>query len=361
MVGRVRGGRARLLLAGLGGLLAFSGGALGADALLGADTGRVAAISANPSSGQDPLTPFALAARAGARGTFMAFSWSELEPSSGRFRLAPLGVLRTLGAERGLKLLLGIEPVNTASRETPPDLEDAEWDSPLLRARFRALIDALLPSLNRNVAYLSIGNEVDVYLARHPGEWAAYTRFYEDAVAYVHEVAPWLEVGVTSTWSGAVRSQKRKVARLNRSSDVEILTYYPLERDLRVRRAQAPLVDFPRMLGAAAGRPLVLQEVGYPASPLLASSARRQARFVKTVFAAWRRAGGARVPFVNFLLMHDLDRDACGRIARLQGRPDNERLLAYLCTLGLRRANGEAKLAWSEFARGASALSKKRR
>ena len=347
-----------MLLVGLVSLLAVSGGALGAGALLDAETGRVAAISANPSSEQrDPLTPFTLAARAGARGTFMAFSWSELEPSAGRFRLAPIGVLRTLGVERDLKLLLGIEPVNTASRETPPDLEDAGWDSPLLRARFRALIDALLPSLNRNVAYLSIGNEVDVYLARHPGEWAAYTRFYEDAVAYVHKVAPWLEVGVTSTWSGAVRSQRRRVARLNRSSDVEILTYYPLERDLRVRRAQAPLVDFPRMLQAAAGRPLVLQEVGYPASPLLASSPRRQALFVKTVFAAWHRAG-ARVPFLNFLLMHDLDRDACGRIARLQGRPDNERLLAYLCTLGLRRANGEAKLAWSEFARGASALSK---
>ena len=44
---------------------------------------------------------------------------------------------------------------------------------------------------------------------------------------YVHAVAPWVKVGVTVTYDGAV-GQKGQVADLNSRSDIFILTYYPL-------------------------------------------------------------------------------------------------------------------------------------
>ena len=53
------------------------------------------------------------------------------------------------------------------------------FDDPQMLERFKALIDAILARSTHPIRYLSIGNEVDVYLAAHPQEWAAYTTFYD--------------------------------------------------------------------------------------------------------------------------------------------------------------------------------------
>src|ERR1700730_2048091 len=130
--------------------------------------------------------------------------------------------------------------------------------------RFQRLVEAIRPYLN-HVKYLSIGNEVDVYLSAHPSEWSAYTRFYRAAAARVHALAPWIKVGVTTTFDG-LRRDARRVRELNSASDVQITTYYPLGSVLRVRSPASPLADFKAMLRFAGRRPLVLQEVGYPSA-----------------------------------------------------------------------------------------------
>jgi hypothetical protein len=171
----------------------------------------------------------------------------------------------------------------------------------------------------------------------------------------VHRATPSLRVGVTTTWQGAVRKHPRKVAALTRASDVAIVTYYPIRGNFEVSGPAAPRRDFPRLLGLAGGRPLVFQEVGYPAARALGSSPERQAAFVDNVYAAWKREA-RRIPFLNFLAMHDFSAEHCDDIARYYGRGDNQRLKAYLCSLGLRQANGEPKPAWATFVRGARGL-----
>jgi hypothetical protein len=78
---------------------------------------------------------------------------------------------------------------------------DVPFDSPKMIARFHALIDALAPIIDGHFLYMSIGNEVDVYLA-NKHEWAAYKTFYDDAVVYVHQKLPGIKVGVTVTFDG---------------------------------------------------------------------------------------------------------------------------------------------------------------
>ncbi|MDQ3875083.1 MAG: hypothetical protein M3322_05955 [Actinomycetota bacterium] len=320
----------------------------------GASKPRVVALAVNESTSISAWRAFPVATRGGARGAFVSFTWKQLEPAPGRYRLDGIGGLRELGRERGLTFLVNLAVVNGTVRETPGDLASEPFDSPRLIARFRRLVAAIRPSLARNVLVVAVGNEVDLHLAGREAAWQSYGRFYAQAVAALHAAVPGMRVGVTTTFSGTARTYPRRVARLNRASDVQIVTYYPLERSLAVRPPTAPRQDFPRLLKLTGQRPLVFQEVGYPTSARLGSSEQKQARFVDEVFAAWAR-GRSRIPFLTFFQLHDLTPRACGDIARYYGRAGDAHQ-AYLCFLGLRRADGSPKPAWEAFARGASKL-----
>jgi len=320
---------------------------------------RVLSLTAIPRSSPPPagaeaqrevfLEAVRLAREAGAGGLYQAWSWQALEPSPGRYDLDDFAsTLRYLGQARGLSMLLTIHVVNTSVREVPADLRALPFDSPRMKQRFRALLDALLPHLDRHVLYLSIGNEVDEYLSRSK-EWEAYRSFYEDAAAHARARAPWLKVGVTSTFDGAKLKCPREVAALNAASDVFILTYYAVDERFLPEASRSPLDDLPRAVALAGGRPLVLQEVGYPS----ASSERNQADFVSSVFAAWRAT--ANIPYLNFSLMHDYGRARCSKLPRFYGLPGNARFEAFLCSIGLREANGRPKLGWAALEREAAA------
>ncbi|MBC8170824.1 MAG: hypothetical protein H7X77_04110, partial [Anaerolineae bacterium] len=181
----------------------------------------------------------------------------------------------------------------------------------------------------------------------HPDEWDTYTRFYEAAAAYVRLVLPHVQVGVTVTFGG-IEAYPEQVARLNATSDIFIMTYYPLNADFSPRDPEAPLTDFPLMLAAAGEKPLILQEVGYPAGTSLDSSEADQAAFVHHVFDAWATAGD-RIPFLNFFAMGDFSRQMCTDFLVYYQLPDSQRFYDFLCTLGLRKADGTPKAGWEAF------------
>ncbi len=314
---------------------------------------RVLSISATPRLDPAPgpadfLAAFQLAYDAGARGAFSSGTWSSLEPSAGRFDLKKAtDDLDFQGRGSNMALLVGIQVLNTTAKETPPDLAVTPFDAPEMTARFHALINALLPHLDSHVRYLSIGNEVDVYLATHPAEWNAYQAFLEDGIAYIHSVAPWIRVGTTVTFGGASGANGDRIATLTRKSDILILTYYPLQANFAALPPASPETDFPKMLALAGDRPVVLQEVGYPSAERLSSSEQAQAEFVTSVFRAWA-AAGERIPFLNYFALHDFSPALCGQMMDYYGLHDIN-FEAYLCSLGLRRANGDAKAAWQTF------------
>jgi hypothetical protein len=313
--------------------------------------GRVLSISSNPRTGpgtppQDFLAAIDLAYQAGARGNFVSWTWRALEPSPGRFHLDEMkDGLNYLGNTRGFELLVGIQVLNTTAKETPSDLADIPFDASAMKKRFHALMDAMRPYLNRHVKYLSIGNEVDVYLLPHPREWAAYQAFYNDGVAYVHTLAPWIKVGVTVTHDGAI-ANRVQVQNLNGRSDVFMMTYYPLANRFMARNPDSALTDIQKMVDLAKSRLLILQEVGYPSSAILSSSEQKQAQFVTQVFRAWK-ANANRIPFLNFFLLHDLPTQMCAELAKYYGLPSDRNFQSFLCSLGLRHSDGRPKLAWT--------------
>ena len=174
----------------------------------------------------------------------------------------------------------------------------------------------------------------------------AYTAFYEGAAAHSREVAPEIQVGVTVTYGGLI-NYTDEIMRLNEASDVLIVTYYPLGAAFTADNPDAPLTDFPKLVELANGLPVVLQEVGYPSAELLGSSEAEQARFVRSVFAAWKAAGSA-IPFLDYFLLHDFNEDLCSAFEGYYGLK-HPNFHAFLCTLGLRQANGTPKAAWQTF------------
>jgi hypothetical protein len=153
----------------------------------------VVSVSANAAANaKDFLSGVHLVQSMGVRGQFISYTWHDLEPSRGTYKLDDLeGGLHYLGDTLGDTLLVGVQVLNTTVKEVPEDLKATSFGNPQMQARARALLDriAKLPDA-RHVHYLSIGNEVDVYFTAHPSEWRPYEQFYSSLAAYAHKVLP---------------------------------------------------------------------------------------------------------------------------------------------------------------------------
>jgi hypothetical protein len=310
----------------------------------------VMAISSNPRSvpapvPQDFLDASHLAQGAGARSMVVTYTWSALELQPGVYALQDLRNAIQAARDAQQRIYVGVQAINTSRREVPADLASLPFDAAAMQARFRALLDQIVPLFDGRVAYLSIGNEVDVFLGTDSAAWASYQRFYDSAAAYARLRDPSLKVGVTASSAAIEGPAASLLASLNRSSDFIALTYYPLNADFTVRPPSTVTADLQKMLAFSAAKPLVLQEVGYPAAPLLGSSGTAQAAFVRNVFSAWHDAQG-RIPLLNFFLMHDVAPAQCDAWGQYYGLANSANFKAYVCSLGLRSADGAPKPAW---------------
>ena len=244
------------------------------------------------------------------------------------------------------------------ARAVPPDLEDVQWNAVLMRTRMRALLDRIFPIVQGHVSYISIGNEVDVYFEplslAQAAEFQAYIIFFEETREYIRANLPGVQVGVTFTAGGLLGAHGAEWAELNDRADALVATYYPLNADFTVRAPDRPLTDFAALAQTAGDKPVVLQEVGYPAATLIGSSENRQAQFISYVFEAWRAADG-QIPFLNLFLLHDFSQEQLDWLGPFYGLDDNANFMAYLATLGLRRADGQARVAWDTLLEGSAA------
>ncbi len=308
----------------------------------------VLAISANPRAVPAPQPSDLVAAidssiAIGARGTVMTYTWSTLEPDS-----AQLTVQRVIddvryARSRGLQVFLGIQLINTVKRELPRDLATLAWTDPRMLRRFERLLDALSPILG-DVTYLSIGNEVGNYL-RTKAEWPAYTTFMAQAVAAVHRRAPAVKVGATIEYDGAATNTTAARA-LIAVTDVAIYTLYPFGLEsFNVAPPTISGVLFDNMITLAGGKPVLLQELGYPASPLNGSSDAMQAQFFTDAIAQWKLRSD-RMTFVNLFLLHDFTAQQCADFGAYYNLPNQPQFIGYLCSLGLRKADGTPRPSW---------------
>jgi hypothetical protein len=305
-----------------------------------------------------------LAYNAGARGMQTNFSWGALEPSSAGFNAQRMQELRNAldqGRARGLVHYVGIQVINTLYRDGPSDLAALPFDDERVRARLRTLLDAVVGANRGAIRYLSLGNEVDVYLGSRPAEVPAYAALLRDAAQHARALDPSIQVGVTFTADGARGAHQALLRTLNDGiTDVVILTYYPLSLQANgtfvVRSPTTVGPDITSMLALAVDKPLVIQEAGYPSAAGTGSSEALQSDFVRALAAAWL-ASDRRIPYLNIFALHDFSPTTCDELVGFYQLGGNNSFRDYLCSLGLRRADGTPKAAWQVLSDEISAIS----
>ncbi len=309
-----------------------------------------------PASVPEVLDAFNTIYAAGARGFFYSQRWSELEPAPNGIVLTDFRNTINTVTGMGYTPFVGIQVLNTTVKETPSDLIGVAFDSPAMKARFHALLDSLLPTMAGRVPYLSIGNEVDAYLNATNG-WAAYTDFFNDAVAYVHQQAPSVKVGVTVEWASAAGASAANIRALTAGGDVDIFTYYAIGPDFHVLAPSEGPATLDAMVAFAAGKPVIVQELGMPTDPTLGGSQQLQADFVSSSIDEFARIGRDRMPMLSFFSLYDFPQTLCDQLPAYYGvsGPGVPAFEAFLCSLGLKTGQGTDKLAWPAFKAAASA------
>ena len=285
----------------------------------------------------------------GATGMLITKRWNEIETGDEKYDLTQLGKDLTSNAKEGRKVLFGIQLINTVKREVPGGLEAKAWNDPAMIARFKALMMHLKAESPAPPAYISIGNEVDVYFERHPDELGDYLAFCKQAAEVIRkDIFPDAKIGITVTYEGLVKGREGIIRQLVAAGDVAIFTYYPL-----IDMQPLPLDQVPNHLdaivAAAQGKPVLLQEVGFPSGKRIGASEEMQAAFFKNVIAGIQAR--PQIAFASLFLLHDFDDALCDTFLTYYGagvapKEAKARFRDFLCTLGLKETGGREKPAW---------------
>jgi hypothetical protein len=312
-------------------------------------------ISMNANIGSELITNYTAEYNAiytaGARGAQTAARWVDLNPTGTTYVDTmvsnPYFGLDALATTYGFtSILINIPIVAIDKRTMPADIAANAFNDQVVKDRYRALIAHIDSYLNSSVKYISLGNEVDTYLSSaNPVEWSQYKELIEDARTYIHSLKPNIKVGVTTTFDGATSTQIANVANLNANMDVIILTYYPTGAGFVPRDPSTVGSDMALMVATAAGKPLVMQEWGYPSSTVLLSTEQMQADFITNTFAYWKMYGSDRIPYISFFKRRDWSTTDCATMtSQSTGQPFYE----FMCSLGLiNNAGTTPKLAYS--------------
>jgi hypothetical protein len=127
--------------------------------------------------------------------------------------------------------------------------------------------------------------------------------------------------------------------------DSAALTYYPLNADFTVRPTSDIASDFDFLVNTIPGKPIILQECGYPSSTVDNSSETQQADFISAVFKAWDTHLD-RIALVDLTWQYDVSDATASQWVidyGLSGQPYENEFKQYLLTLGLSHNDGTEK------------------
>jgi hypothetical protein len=316
------------------------------------------AITPTPlASGGEPTAAEALQADlttfgAGARAAVIALPWDDLLADG-----EALSQRTALYGKHGLRVAVNLAVVDRVVDHRPEELAGKMWNAPETLAAMQSAVDAIFEASGDEVAFLTFGRDVDVYLAAHPGDRSGFVAFAKDACAYAksHADAPDdLRVGVAFT-TAAPKAETAYTSLLD-AEDVVAFSYMPGLGTFEADAASGVAAAIAELADVGARKPVLLQAAGVPSDPLAGGSDEAQQKFFTTLFAS---VGARRSSFalVDVVELDDAPAGACTAWAEAQGEPADGPFAAYACSLGLVRKDGTPKPAWSAVLAGAAALS----
>jgi hypothetical protein len=308
----------------------------------------------------EPLTPSTAHAHylqsVNAGVTFQGFSgtWAKLEPGKGQYHFNEIDFNLGQSASAGLPIAYTLSIIDTGMKTVPNWLKTTKWQDPKMQEQLLALIDAMAPHFKGRLKWVMIGNEIDPYFAGHPDEGAAYAQLFRAASDRFKSLIPGVQVSHNVTFGG-LPMESGALKPVFDESDFLSLTYYPASGDFRFRDPSTVSTDFPKMIAAARGKKILLQEVGYASSPLNDSSQEKQAQFYSNVFNALRTHSDKFIG-ANFLFMSDFSDAVVDDLVKYYSASGAERFRAFLQTLGMFDGQGRPKKSWEVFQQEATKM-----
>lgn len=285
---------------------------------------------------------FALAKEAGLEVIEISVQWDNSESKPGKFTDTWLKIANQYYPATNTKVALSLNPIDTNNLRLPTHLKNKRFNDPEVVRDYKAWIDftaALLP--NSAVSYVSIGNEVDIYLGESKNKWQEYSDFFCQVAPYARGKFPKAVIGSEITFDGTIRWTD-KAQQLNKCSDVALVSYYPFEQGgFLVSEPGTVNSDFKKIVAMYPGKKIYFSEIGYPSGAENHSSEAKQAEFIKQTFASWD-AYGNQIQLLRFIWMHDLSAKTVADYAKYYGLNDKG-FASYLGTLGLRTHDGKDK------------------
>ena len=274
--------------------------------------------------------------------------WRYFESEPGQYQ-DPNGLLQAISfyGEQGIQVGLSLATINTVQRTDPAYLQDKSFDDPAYIAAFTQMLDWVLEHMATNVslAYISVGNEVDIYLSSE--EWAPYQTFVREAVGHIHEAKPGVVAGVKVTVMDGLLSEKQEqVVKLIALSDVAMLNYYPLDKQFHVLDKET-VAEHLSQITKLVDKTIYFTEAGYPSGDIhCQSSEAKQAAFYHTFFDLWDQYA-SQISLANLVWLHDAAPEQVAAWQVYYGLSDPA-FVEYLGTLGVRTHEHTDKAAWQQ-------------
>lgn len=278
------------------------------------------------------------------------WTWKQMEPEKGESKVGKESGGLNYAVSLGYRPYIGLTVIDTVKRVVPQDLDKLSWSDAAFITRYRDRVEDLSRHTPITARFFIIANEADVYLEKHPEEAEDFKRFVRAAKDDIRRVYPDAQTGVTVTYEGLHKGGERgRIARdMIEISDAAFLTYYPVW-DMQVTKPQATTEHLDMMIKIAAGKDIILQEIGY-ASGVQGSSPEAQAEFFLTILPAI--AGRPQIKVASIFALHDFDQKTCDDLVIYYGfgawkeTPWVRYFRDYVCTLGLIDAGGRPKPSW---------------
>jgi hypothetical protein len=260
-------------------------------------------------------------------------------------------------AEHGRRVALSLRVVDRLVDHRPAALAGLPWSAPETIATVKATIDLLLSASGDEVRYLTLGRDVDVYLAAHPEERAGFVTLAKEVAAHVkaHPDAP-KEIGAGVALTTSAPKMEPAFQDLVEAQDVLAFSYFPGLGTFEPEAASGVASTIDQIADIAGDRVIVLEGAGFASDAAAGGGEDAQQAFFSILFGA---VSARRKSFVvvNVVELFDAPAAGCTAWAEQQGDAPDGPLAAYACSLGLFREDGTPRPAWSAVLAGSAALS----
>ena len=271
-------------------------------------------------------------------------------------------------------IAMSLRTINTNRPELPNDLQTLidpatgkiAFDDPRIAARFEALTTHVLGRLSNEVGlvFLSVGNEIDIYLGDDPAAWRAWTAFAEAAIPMARDKLATLQgaaetpvsAKLTENALGLSAPVQAEIDATLAVSDAVMINVYPTDDGFRlVSDAELTgMFDEIAERFEPTGLPMMITEFGVHSvgsdAPLCAlecatcnGSEALQADRYRAFFGALDAH-----PRIELIMLNWLTDVPCATLDAwaVQYGSDAPAFLGFLGSLGLRRRDGTKKPAF---------------